>query len=57
MPKQIRVEPLGFDTWGRPLYQNVETLELYVMVDGQLHTATDEGEPMYPLRGEVKVAA
>lgn len=49
----ITIKSIGVDDWSRGLYQDVNTHEKYVDVDGRLHTITEYGEPDCPLRDDV----
>ena len=40
---------VGFDYWGRSLFEGNTSGVVIVDVDGELHTITDEGEPCTPL--------
>ena len=38
------------DDWSRPLYKDINTGRIYVMVDGEIHGITPQGEPLYPIK-------
>lgn len=45
--KPVVAKFVKFDSWSRPVYQAGD--EMYVEVDGKLHTRTAQGEPNYPV--------
>lgn len=53
--REITVIPIGEDHWGRECFMNLDNERIYAMVDGRLHTTTEDGEPDCPLRLDLKV--
>jgi hypothetical protein len=52
---EITVMPMEEDEWGRKRFANTVTGSAYAMVDGILHVTTEEGEPEYPLKKDLKI--
>lgn len=52
--KQIKAKYVKTDFWNREIYKD-DNGEYYVDVEGTLHTMTDEGEPMYPVKNITKL--
>lgn len=53
--KVLDVRAIEPDLWGRDRYKNVRNNNIYVMVDGTLHTMTSEGEPDDPIKNKIKI--
>jgi hypothetical protein len=53
--KELTLKPLGEDFWGRETFENVKSKVRYAMVDGKLHPTTTFGEPIAPIRKDIKV--
>lgn len=51
---EITAEYVGEDDWNRKLYKASDGVT-YASVDGQLYVLTDEGEPLYPTRKNIKI--
>lgn len=56
----ITVKHIGTDSWGREVYQNIETKRLYkdpksLNYPGLHTTDSFEGEPDCPLRSDLKI--
>lgn len=48
----MTVRHIRTDDWGRRIHKDTRTNQVYVEVEGVLHTMTDQGEPNIPLTGK-----
>ena len=55
MVRTISIVKLRDDNWGRHVYQNVDTKAIYKEVDGVLNTTTRDGEPLGPVRRDLRI--
>ena len=55
MAYKIKIKFKGKDYWGRKVYENVKTKRIYKEVDGKLHSVTNEGEPLDPIKSNIKI--
>ena len=52
---ELNLKPMGEDFWNRKIFKNIETGTIYAKVDGRLHPCTSDGEPIAPIRKDIKV--
>jgi len=53
--RTLNLKSKGEDYWGRKTFVDPSTKRVYKDVDGQLNTTTRDGEPLGPLRKDIKV--
>lgn len=51
----MKIKKIKEDEWGREVYQNVSSGQIYKKVDEVLHTTTKNGEPDCPLRKDLEI--